>query len=83
MNGCEQNDISPLNHCHYCHNIWDGRFTYYKTGKQSQIDFCFSNRNGRKFVSNFQIIDRCYYLYHYRMSFMIILSYAKKSYGTN
>ena len=28
-----------------------------KVGKQSQIDFGFTNRNGRKFVSNFQIID--------------------------
>ena len=62
MNVCEQNDISPLNHCHHYHNIRDGRFTYYKAGEQSQIDFCFTNRNGRKFVSNFQIIDTKWHL---------------------
>ena len=54
---CKHTKTLPLNHCRYYNNTWDGKFTYYKAGKQSQIDFCLTNSEGRKHVSSFEIQD--------------------------
>ena len=59
---CELNKVMPLNHCQYYNTIFDGRYTYYKAGNNSQIDFVLTNKNGRKYVTNFKIIDTMWHL---------------------
>ena len=59
---CEHNKILPLNHCCYYNKIWDGKFTYHKGGKCSQIDYVLTNQEGRKFVHNFRIMDTSWHL---------------------
>ena len=54
---CEIHKILPLNHCCYYDQVWDGKFTFHKAGKRSQIDFLFTNQQGRKYVTDFKIVD--------------------------
>ena len=75
---CELHNILPLNHCNYYDRIWDGRFTYHKAGKSSQIDFVFTNQQGRKYITDFKIIDSSWHMsdhlplsLHLRLPFQI------------
>ena len=52
---CQLHKILPLNHCRYRNKKWDGKFTYFKAGKQSQIDFCLTTQHGRQLVKDFKI----------------------------
>ena len=47
--------ILPLDHCIYNEKIFDGKFTYFKANKKSQIDFVLANNLGRKLVKRFDI----------------------------
>ena len=59
---CELHNILPLNHCKYYDKTWDGKFTYHKAGKSSQIDFVLTNNQGRKQVLDFIINDTSWHL---------------------
>ena len=59
---CELHWILPLNHCCYYKKLWDGKFTYHKAGKSSQIDFIFTNQHGHKYITDFEIIDKSWHL---------------------
>ncbi len=59
---CELHKLLPLNHCCYYDKVWDGKHTYHKAGKNSQIDFVFTNQNGRKYIIDFKIIDSAWHL---------------------
>ena len=59
---CELHNILPLNHCLYYSKTWQGKFTYYKAGNSSQIDFILTNRHGRKFVTDFNIVETGWHL---------------------
>ena len=59
---CELHRILPLNHCCYYGKLWDGKFTYHKAGKSSQIDFIFTNQQGRKYITDFKIIDTSWHI---------------------
>ena len=66
--------MMPLNHCHYYNAIWEGKFTYHKSGNSSQIDFILVNKNGPKFVRNFNIIDTmCHLSDHLPISIQLYL----------
>ena len=74
----ELHRILPLNHCCYYDKHWDGKFTYHKAGKSSQIDFIFTNQHGRKYITDFEIIDKSWHLsdhlplaLHLRLTFQI------------
>ena len=54
---CELHDILPLNHCCYYSKVWDGKFTYNKGGKHSQIDFVLTTGKGRRYVNDFTIVN--------------------------
>ena len=49
---CELHRILPLNHCCYYGKLWDGKFTYHKAGKSSQIDYIFTNQQGHKYITD-------------------------------
>ena len=59
---CELHQILPLNHCRFYNHCWDGKFTFQKPGRQSQIDFCLTTHNGRRYVRNFKIIEKGWHL---------------------
>ena len=59
---CKLHKMLPLNHCHYYNQHWVSKFTFYKAGRQSQIDFCITTNKGRKCVQNFEIIDAGWHL---------------------
>ena len=52
---CHLHKVLPLNHCRYRNRIWDGKFTFFKAGKQSQIDLCLTTQHGRQLVTDFKI----------------------------
>ena len=54
--------VCELNNCCYYGKLWDGNFTYHKAGKSSQIDFIFTNQHGRKYITDFKIIDTSWHL---------------------
>ena len=77
-NVSELHNILPLNHCCYYDKVFDGKFTYHKAGKRSQIDFVFTNQGGRKFITDFKIRDTDWHLsdhlplhLHLRLPFLI------------
>ena len=57
MDICHHQRILPINHCIYYNKSWDGKYTYYKAGKQSQIDFCLTSQYGRNCITKFKILD--------------------------
>ena len=59
---CELQKVLPLNHCCYYDQVWDGKYTFYKAGKRSQIDFIFTNHEGRRRIIDFKIIDTSWHL---------------------
>ena len=61
-NICEVHNVLPLNHCQYRNACWDGKFTYHKAGRQSQIDYCITSKKGRQCVQAFKIIDTGWHL---------------------
>ena len=70
MGICELHHILPLNHCCYYDKNWDGKFTYHKAGKRSQVDFVFTNQQGRKYIIDYQINDASW---HFSDHLQIIL----------
>ena len=59
---CQEQKVLPLNHCRYYNKTWDGKFTYYKAGKQSQIDLCLTTQQGRQCIVNFKIPENNWHL---------------------
>ena len=73
---CELQNILPLNHCCYYDWTWDGKYTFHKAGKSSQIDFILTNRQGRRYVTDFKIIDTSWHLSdHLPLSLKLHLPY--------
>ena len=71
---CELHQILPLNHCRFYNHCWDGKFTFQKPGRQSQIDFCLTTHNGRRYARNFKIIDKGWHLSdHLSLSLSLLL----------
>ena len=71
---CKFHQMLPLNHCLYYNQHWVGKFTFYKAGRQSQIDFCITTNKGRKCVQNFEIIDTGWHLSdHLPLSLSLLL----------
>ena len=56
-NICEVQRLLPINHMIYYGKHFDGGYTYFKAGKMSQIDFILTNNQGRRLISNFQIMQ--------------------------
>ena len=46
----------------YYDKVWDGKLTYHKANKSSQIDFVFTNKEGRKQITQFSIIETKWHL---------------------
>ena len=63
---CKTGDIFPLNHLKYKNKQYIGNFTYHKTGKNSQIDFVLTNKNGMYYIRDFQIINTNWHLSDHR-----------------
>ena len=71
---CELFKILPLNHCKYYNKCMDGKFTFFRAGAQSQIDFCITSSEGRKCVQSFNIIDSGWHLSdHLPLSLQLLL----------
>ena len=71
---CKLHKMLPLNHCRYYNQRWDGKFTFHKAGRQSQIDFCITTNKGRKCVQNFEILDAGWHLSdHLPLSLSLLL----------
>ena len=54
---CDVHHIQPINHCNYYNTQFDGCFTYWKGEKKSQIDFLITNSEGRRLITEFNIIQ--------------------------
>ena len=54
---CDVHSILPVNHSKYFDKQFDGCITYCKGGKKSQIDFLLTNNEGRRLISEFNIIQ--------------------------
>ena len=53
---CVLSQILPLNHCRYYQKCFEGHWTYFKGNKKSQIDFILTDKNGRKYITSFEIV---------------------------
>ena len=53
----------------------DGKFTFFRAGAQSQIDFCITSSEGRKCVQSFNIIDSGWHLSdHLPLSLQLLIA---------
>ena len=59
---CRINKILPINHLTNKNKIFAGDFTYIKSEKKLQIDFCLTNEEGRKFITNFNVLTYSWHL---------------------
>ena len=46
----------PINHSIYYNVSFEGSLTYFKGGKQSQIDFLVTNNHGRRAIKTFTVL---------------------------
>ena len=59
---CRINKILPINHLTYKNKIFAGDFTYIKSEKKSQIDFCLTNEEGREYIADFNVLTYSWHL---------------------
>jgi len=59
---CNIGSVFPLNHLKYKGKQFPGKYTYHKSGKNSQIDFVLTNKSGLQNISDFSIVDTNWHL---------------------
>ena len=55
---CKVGGIMPINHLRLNNKEFSGDFTYIKSNKKSQIDYILTDKNGPKYVKDFNVIQR-------------------------
>ena len=63
---CRINKILPINHLTYKNKIFAGDFTYIKSKKKSQIDFCLTYEEGRKYITDSNVLTYSWHLSDHR-----------------
>ena len=63
---CRTNKILPINHMKYKNKVFTGDFTYIKSNRKSQIDYCLTNNIGRKHITNFSVLPYSWHLSDHR-----------------
>ena len=56
INLCHLLKILPVNHSKYYNKTFDGRYTYFKSERKSQIDYLLTNDIGRRLIKKYEII---------------------------
>ena len=59
---CNIGNVFPINHLKYKGKQFPGKYTYHKSGKNSQIDFVLTNKSGLQNISLFSIVDTNWHL---------------------
>ena len=59
---CNVGNVFPVNHIRYKGKQFPGKYTYHKSGKNSQIDFVMTNKEGLQCISQFTIVDLNWHL---------------------
>ena len=59
---CKVANIMPVNHLKYNNKKFPGDFTYIKSEKKSQIDFVLTDKNGRKYLQEFNVVQDNWHL---------------------
>ena len=57
----EIHNILLINHSKYYGKQFDGCFTYSKANKKSQIDLLITNNEGRRLITDFEIVKNCWH----------------------
>ena len=79
---CKRNNVYPVNHMKYGGVMYKGDFTYYKKEKKSQIDIVLTNKEGRKDITSFDIVDTNWHVSDHRpTSLQLRLSCTTPSYA--
>ena len=67
---CTTADVMPLNHLNYKNRKFIGDFTYEKAGKNSQIDYVLTDKEGRNLVTQFFVVQNNWFLSDHKPVFI-------------